>query len=251
MIGHQHFSSRISLVGDPNPVIFTPATVNGIRLWLDFGDPNTLYTDAGTSKVSSDGDLIYQANDKSGNGFHAVMATEADRPAYKTNVQNGKSVSRYNQDVMVASFGGLVLNQPNTIFFVHKNTIPEGTSCYLFTGILSANRNQLLVFTTPNPDAWNMHAGAFLNGGVMIKNTPCIVCAVFNQDNSFLYVNNSEILTGPVGANGLDGLTIMASNSLGARTDGDVMEVIVYNAALSSADRIAVNNYLNSKWNIY
>lgn len=102
---------------------FSPTDITGLKLWIDFSDADTLFTDAGSTPVSSDGDAIYQANDKSGNGFHAVMATEADRPAYKTNVQNGKSVSRYNQDVMVASFGGLVLNQPNTIFFVHKNTV--------------------------------------------------------------------------------------------------------------------------------
>ena len=45
---------------------FVPTDISGLSIWFDFSDTDKLYTDAGSTKVSSDGDKIYQANDKSG-----------------------------------------------------------------------------------------------------------------------------------------------------------------------------------------
>lgn len=42
-----------------------------------------LYTDAGTTLASADGDRIAQWNDQSGNGYHATQTTSADRPEYR------------------------------------------------------------------------------------------------------------------------------------------------------------------------
>lgn len=55
----------------------------GLNIWLE-ADPTTLYTDAGTTLVSADGQLIQQWNDKSGNTKNASQATAGQRPLYKT-----------------------------------------------------------------------------------------------------------------------------------------------------------------------
>lgn len=69
-----------------------------LKGWWDFSDASTLYTDAGTTLVSSDGDLIDQVNDKSGSGWHARQATLTARPVYKVAIQNGRSVARFVDD---------------------------------------------------------------------------------------------------------------------------------------------------------
>lgn len=71
-----------------------PTSIAGLQLWLDFSDATTLFADAGTTPVSSDGDAIYQANDKSGNSRHATQSSINSRPLYKTGIHNGLSVAK-------------------------------------------------------------------------------------------------------------------------------------------------------------
>jgi len=57
-----------------------------IMIWLDGADPATMYEDAGTDPVE-DADPIYQWNDKSGNGNHAVQTVVGERPTYSASGQ--------------------------------------------------------------------------------------------------------------------------------------------------------------------
>jgi hypothetical protein len=63
---------------------FTPATVSPTA-WYDPSDLTTLWKDtAGTDPVTADGDAVARIDDKSGNGYHWLQATAANRPLYKT-----------------------------------------------------------------------------------------------------------------------------------------------------------------------
>jgi len=54
-------------------------------LWLDPGDIATLFQDdAGTIPVTADGQTVGRILDKSGNSNHAIQATAASRPTYRT-----------------------------------------------------------------------------------------------------------------------------------------------------------------------
>ena len=64
---------------------FTPASISGLDFWLE-ADPTKLYTDAGTTLVSADGQAVQQANDKSGLGRNVSNITLANRPLYKTDL---------------------------------------------------------------------------------------------------------------------------------------------------------------------
>lgn len=53
--------------------------------WFDPSDLSTLWQDsARTTPVTTDGDPVGAMDDKSGNGNHALQATAAKRPVYKT-----------------------------------------------------------------------------------------------------------------------------------------------------------------------
>jgi len=56
-----------------------------VGAWYDPSDLSTMFTDtAGTTPVTTDGDLVARINDKSGNGYHATQGTSGKCPVYKT-----------------------------------------------------------------------------------------------------------------------------------------------------------------------
>lgn len=88
--------------------------VSGALLWLapNFGQ----YTDAGTTPVSSDGDHIYQWNDQSGNGYHAVQTVDGPssppwRPRYSTTVTDARGKRSVTFDKGV----GMTFNLPDAL----------------------------------------------------------------------------------------------------------------------------------------
>jgi len=64
---------------------WTPNSMANIVSWYDPSDVGTLFQDTGaTVPITADGQAVALMQDKSGNNFHAVQATLADRPIYKT-----------------------------------------------------------------------------------------------------------------------------------------------------------------------
>ena len=71
--------------------ISQPSDVSNLLGWWDFTDANTMYTDAGSTNVSSDGDKIYRIDNKAyaqagdeAIGQFLQQATEDYRPLFKT-----------------------------------------------------------------------------------------------------------------------------------------------------------------------
>jgi hypothetical protein len=233
---------------------FVPTDVSNMIIWIDFSDANYLFTDAGSTKVSSDGDAIYQANDKSGNDYHVVQATAGSRPLYKTNIQNSKSVARFDgsDDWMDKNYGA-TMSQPNTFFSVWKSNNAEGDVCYIYDGY-GSSRQALLSSAGATPDCYYMFASKnfYLTTTPFPKGSFVIICALFYGANSTLWENSSSKGTGDTGADGLTGITLGARLSTHASPlDGDFCELIAYNKQLSDAERNNVFAYLNNKWAIY
>ena len=234
---------------------FVPTDVSNMILWYDFSDANYLFTDAGSTKVSSDGDAIYQANDKSGNGYHLVQATAGYRPLYKTNVQNSKSVARLDgSDDWMAWANTTQRAQPNTYFSVWKANNAEGDACYIHDGQYSTSyRNALLSNASATPDDYYLYATSnWYTGDTFPKGSFVIACALFNGASSQLWQNASDLGTGNAGTASMAGLTLGARISTHALPlDGDFCELIWYNKALTDTERDNVFTYLNNKWAIY
>ena len=80
-----------------NPNEINDTTGHTCLAWYDFTDETTMYTDAGSTNVSSDGDAIYRITNKSsasgGDRYttYVQQATSGFRPKYKINGQGGKS----------------------------------------------------------------------------------------------------------------------------------------------------------------
>lgn len=240
---------------------FVPTDITGLAQWLDFSDANTLYTDAGTTKVSSDGDAIYQANDKSGNNKHATQTTAGYRPLYKTGIQNSKSIARFDgsDDYLL----------PNT------NEI-EGSAWTLFIAFKGSNSAGLYIagrydvtFTYSKYGCgcaiYNNKYGIASIAGTglqyLVANTTFanwnIASFKAKASENEIFVNGASIGTDTstptpyVGYVPAIGRYIGAGDQFGHSLNGDIGEIVLYNSGLSTTDIGKVNLYLNSKWAIY
>lgn len=65
------------------PPAWTPADIT-TSLWYTSHPANLWLDTAGTSPVTTDGDLVARRDDLSGTGMHLIQATSAARPVYRT-----------------------------------------------------------------------------------------------------------------------------------------------------------------------
>ncbi len=94
-------------------------------------------------------------------------------------------------------------------------------------------------------------AGSSLAGTQSISDlTPYVFTVYWNGASSNIRINGGSGETVSPGANAIVGLRIGAFISGSAQANIDLAEIIMYDTALSTANRQAVQNYLSSKYNI-
>lgn len=218
---------------------FLPTDISGCLTWIDFSDANYLFTDAGVTKVSSDGQIIYQANDKSGNGKNAVRINASNNTLYKTNIKNGLSSALFggSNDILRFTFAQ---DPPHSAFIVSYPTAASNAA-----DIISHYSTNPWILRYSNSSTLVHSDGLSITATITLNNWHS-VSAVSNGANSLLGVNSSET-TGTLSAGRFYNLRI--NNAGGYR--GYISEIILYNSALSDADMGKVETYLNNKWAIY
>lgn len=232
---------------------WTPASISGCYLWLDFSDSNTLFTDAGSTNVSSDGDAIYQANDKSGSGNHAIQSTAANRPLYKTNIQNSLSASLFDgsNDYLHIPYSVSVQNAVNNIFLVCNETSGNRFAHHLH--ITATNFRWHLGWYNYNAQVQSWINGASTISSYLADRSTLRIYFYDTKDND-VYANDTRILNG----SGADityadnwGIRIGASSAGNETMGGNILEIIGYNNQIGSENISLVRTYLNDKWNVY
>lgn len=242
---------------------WSPTNITGCLLWYDFADANTLFTDAGSTKVSADGDAIYQANDKSGNNFHAVQSASAKRPLYKTNIQNSLSTSLFdgaatNGDSLFYDLGG---NAPSAFTFmaVVKYVGVSGSRTIFHMGKTAGTR-QIFISRMSSTTA-NRFGLYNADYDTSLSNvTSAFYTITHSIDGSYAmntYQNGAKKGAGKSAGGafagdryGGIGLFRYGANEV-ENANAYIGEILVYNSGLSDTDRQSVETYLNNKWAIY
>lgn len=239
---------------------FSPTDIAGLQLWIDFSDPTTLFTDAGTTPVASDGDLIYQANDKTINGRNAVQATEGARFTYKANIKNGLSVARLDGgDYLVASAAAMTAC---TAFFVASVDTGTLSGDVYFDLRRTSSGNPIFHMWSSNASVFQHSVRHRNDAGSLVSlassttgfNAYHVWTARWSGTQIFIYADGGAT-AGPSAASGattINELTIgaqyhAASNAM----HGDICELLIYNVSLSDDDRGTVRDWLNAKWAVY
>lgn len=235
---------------------WAPTDITGCAVWIDFSDANTLFTDAGSTKVANNDDLIYQANDKSGNGKNAVMADSSRRPSYKTNAQNGLSAGYSGTNKLLVHDYPLGAATDFTVFAAAKYT-----SLGNYYGLFGGNWSAYNFHASSNGTCYagtDTNARIVTSSGFVTVNTSMIITlkkSGTSSGNLSLYnsggtavVNTGKTAPSPSSA----AVAIMNYMNGGSNNlIGYLYEYIVYDNALSDANRQSVETYLNNKWALY
>lgn len=242
---------------DGTPATFSPSDIANLRFWLKAD--GTLWQDsARTTPVTSDADPVGAWDDESGNSFHVIQATAGSRPTYKTNIQNGMAVVRFDgtDDVLRGSHSAVWnTGADHTIFTAIKAKVPGGgqivTDCATDSGL--------------DRRGWQFASSSALIfrdgvGGGNVGNTNItdgvwfVFTGIINGANSRVYVDGANVATGTMSTDTTASSSPIAvgsryvSPSAGQFLNSDIGEMIIYNGALSDTDRESVESYLRTRW---
>jgi hypothetical protein len=258
-----------------SPGIASPLDLTGCALWLDASQITGL----------SDGDAVATWQDLSGNAYHATQATSDNRPTYKTDVQNGLSVVRFDpaSDPQFLGLSGAGLDLFKGIdavsvfvvltgFGVQSGSIltasANGDTAVMrfWFGVNGAEVN--LGYSTddgvdggqaivgPQPEALMPESNQFtVVGGVAIPTIGDGLVTSSRLMSTYTSAGGSTAnfggTQGPLANTTSDAILIGGGSisTLGAvGYTGDMGEIVVYNRALTLAERRKVIEYLSTKW---
>jgi hypothetical protein len=249
-----------------SPLPFSPLGISGCALWLDAADQSSM--------TFSSGSNIATWNDKSGNARNATNAGTGN-PLWATSIINGVPAIQFNDGNFLTTPSFTMDTITRTAFVVYRhtaNTFPADGVYYNFYPLLGSNTNGFQLYTfRMNTSPYNWGAGlgitsvggfpdgpAYFSGNTQPANPNFLICGQRSSSN-----------TGVITYNGTSQSTNFANTtSLFPATDilrvgrtttntgsGNIAghyigEILLYNTALTAAQRQSVEGYLSQKWGI-
>jgi hypothetical protein len=236
---------RLFQVGGFSPLSLAPA------LWL---------SDTGSNPA--------QWDDLSGNGRHATQATGIHQPAIIPNALNGRQVRRFDgsNDFYAIADRALLRNLAGaTVFAVATPSSVAVGERIVFSARSSGAANLFVQGIIANQFRYGgrrvaADAGDFANFGTVSNNTPYIFTAIQNwqsatksafvsngntdNDTSFQTSGNSE------NVDSASDLSIGVSSTGGLFWNGDIAELLIFQRAITTTERQALERYASAKYNI-
>jgi hypothetical protein len=219
---------------------------------LDGSDVSVLFSDvAGTSAITTNGQTIRCWKDKSGRGCNATQAGNAP-------IWNSSNYVNFTQSL------GQFMNLPN-------GTLPfaSGTNAYSIFAVANLNNTSGGLKTiigngsagTNSFNALQIQAQSIANlwynndvaGGSLTANTFFIANIAFDGSTRYIYQNGTSVNTtassgwAAPNTNNVIGVEPATGNWY---YDGNIGEILVYNTALTTAQRQQVEGYLAHKWGL-
>jgi hypothetical protein len=254
------------------PAEFAPSAISGLQLWLDASDAGTLFdATSGGSLVAADG-AVARWQDKSGNSRHFTQSTSGSRPLRKVSQQNGKDTLLFDGTNDFLSGGNyLDVNTGGiTAFVVHKRNATGAThelltksdnsglgwffrhssadklSAFLQqtegNGSSRASTNTVAASSYIVAAMW-FAAGAFQSIAYSRNGTALAMANAVAEGGSGAQTPPNTTGVMLIGTQLYDGLYYNHANA-------NIAEIIIYDTALSDANRSAVESYLMTKWGI-
>lgn len=231
---------------------FSPTQISGCLLWLDARDSSSI---TGTSPVTS-------WRDKSGNGNNA---TAAGTPTLTPNGINGRQSITTSTAAASYFTGAISLSGPSlTCFAVALTTAsqPRGGQDQRLVSLANTTNvdygrtdGTIALFnqgSTSTIATWRT-PGLIANNTV-VQNSPFLAVSQYDGTNGYLWFNGSAGTLASSASGGSFGITKYGISNQANPTveywNGFIGEVIIYNSAITTAQRQQVEGYLAWKWGL-
>lgn len=261
--GTQSFLDPTHPYYSAGPVGFVPTSIGGCGFWVDASDATTIQTTSVSAAVS--------IADKSGQGN--TFSNPASAMVYGTTMNNNLTLSGTNGSSGTNTLIGPTITRDgynHSYFAVYRYpTITTAVTCPILTSLAASSSlfqiqpigsNILLrdTFTTSS-------AFAIVGGQIQLNTAGAVSNAAFLSDNTFLVAgirqnaffnmtcNGSVLRTGGNNGGYQTGIqnTPTVQFTLGMPSvGGQFGEIILYNSALTVAQRQMVEGYLMWKWGL-
>lgn len=236
---------------------FNPFTISGCSLWLDGADSSS-------ASMTLSGSNITQWKDKSGN---ALIGTAFNNPQLISNGLNGQSVVQFtsanSQYIDFGDANDLFTNQLN-IFVVCNFTSTTGNGSIISKSIQASGAGRYALIREAGV-VIPLIQGASLSNGTGYSNTSTQVRLfrmTWNRATVTLHENGvsrvSVALSDASLLNNTYKLLIGAYlNSTGTAPvstfyfNGRIMEILMYQTTLTTANIATIENYLADKWGLH
>jgi hypothetical protein len=210
----------------PTPAAFVPTQFSGLTLWLDGADATTI---TGTSNVT-------QWRDKSTSLAH--FNTVSGAPTYTSSTEGVV----FNTDVMRTSISGTYTPGVSSLFVVtNVSGAGPGGYSYIFSVGTNSDTSVRYNINSPGSDGFGSLLDAnsvYLNGRQINIGIPSGI------------LNNKSVIDGTI-ATGITVTLMQLGTSFNNRgLVGSIQEILLYSTALTSGQRIQVEEYLKAKWGV-
>jgi len=186
-------------------------------------------------------------------GINATQGTGANQPVYETNGIGTRGVLNFVSNDFLTMANTLSLTSEFTMFFVNNSDTTNATRVLLGTGTnLTTNKvgmvatNTLLVRIVSGGSASTTMTYATGNNILTLQR---------NSDNKIDAAFNGAVFTRLFADGAQAGTCIWNTIGIDDTTNsgdwnGDIGEIIIYDWALSAAERLQVERYLSQRWSI-
>ncbi|MDZ4771076.1 MAG: hypothetical protein SGJ24_18295 [Chloroflexota bacterium] len=211
----------------------------------------TLHLDASAITGLTDGQAVAQWDDLSGGARHVTQATGVNQPTYRTGVQNGRAVVRFDgtNDFMSRTGMSGISAARNLVAIVAKSSTSGGER---FTFVARQTTGTAALMRLQS----GAHRAQVRSGNVAATDAPTTWQLHLAHNDS---VNASYRRTGTligtasiIGTNTAPTDLYVGNEVSGNFWDGDIGEILWYTSAtdFSSTDILALEAYLRGRWDI-
>jgi hypothetical protein len=222
-----------------------PNNVVNAQLWYDAADPSSIDYDASAGSVATWYDKV-----------NSYDGTAVSDPALTLNTINGNPVIRFDGANDGFTYSPSFLVGSNYSIFVMEQRSSSKNENYFTGGDNGASNANMHLGYRYNTSVAHAHWGNDYDTAVAAYISQIPRIHVFMQSGTGR--NYYRYSLGGADVTGSDANTTLLSsynNStigryINSYYNGDIGEVIMYNAAITSANRILIENYLKQKWGL-
>lgn len=222
--------------------------VNGTN---DLADINTVGVDDGiVNGLAGDNDAVTTWFDQTGAAWDMSPAAIAEAPTYRTNIENGLPVVRFDgvdDTITTAIFTPIA--QPQTTYIVLSPDMSDPNRVFMDSN--DGTTRRYLSFRSGTNDMEMFAGGSILSSAVATTGFH-VVTAVWNGASGAIYFDNVLVGSGNIGTDAMDSLRLGRRFVPSGTTyyTGDIGEVVVTNVADDAAQRLQMYTYLQNRWGI-